>query len=99
MGIDDSEFERIKENLLKKLLKGEKAGEKEEIIDLRGLECNALKQFIIRYQSIEEGRRYRVILDNYACFIMIRRTIALLGGKLIDLGRGDKYLYIVFEKQ
>ena len=66
-------------------------------IDLRGLGCDALNIFLSTYMKINEGR-YRVMLDNESCFIMIKRLLMLLNAKLIDFGRGNGYLYIIFSK-
>ncbi|ABW01771.1 hypothetical protein [Caldivirga maquilingensis] len=94
------DVEDLKRRLIKEILASRASGRdnKIEVMDLRGIGCDALKKFLMNYQLGEHNKRYRVLLDNYTCFTMIKRAIPLLGGKLLDFGRESTYLFIEYEK-
>ncbi len=94
------EVDELKRRIIKRILesRASKQESKPEHIDLRGLGCDSLKKFLTIYQTCQPNRRYRVLLDEYTCFIMIKRAIPLLGGKIIDFGRESNYLFIEYER-
>ena len=96
----NDDVEELKRRLIKEILtsKTSKQDNRIEVVDLRGIGCDALKKFLVNYQLDEHNKRYRVLLDDYTCFTMIKRAIPLLGGKLLNFGRESTYLFIEYEK-
>lgn len=94
--LDDLKRRLIKEIILSSMSK--KSENKPEIMDLRGLGCDSLKKFLINYQLSKPNKVYRVLLDEYNCFIMIKRAIPLLGGRILNFGRESNYLFIEYER-
>ncbi|WP_291767927.1 hypothetical protein [Caldivirga sp. UBA161] len=96
----NDDIEELKRKLIKEMLasKSNRRDNGIEVMDLRGIGCDALKKFLVNYQLGEHNKRYRVLLDDYTCFAMIKRAIPLLGGKLLNLGRESTYLFIEYEK-
>ncbi len=96
---ENDELDQLKKRLIREILaSGSKQNEQPEVIDLRDLGCDALKKFIINYQLSKSNKRYRVLLDDYTCFIMVKRAVSLLGGKLLNFGRESTYLFIEYER-
>ena len=98
--MSNDDVEELKRKLIKELLtsKSSRQDNRVEIMDLRGIGCDALKKFLVNYQLSELNKRYRILLDNYTCFTMIKRAIPLLGGKLLNFGRESTYLFIEYER-
>lgn len=64
-----------------------------EEIDVRGRQCpDPLKEVAARLAAAAPGAQFKVLTDDYMCYMMLRRLAALNEVKILGAEEGDIYI-------
>lgn len=66
------------------------------IIDVRGQQCpDPLKNVASVLAVAPAGTRFKILSDDYVCYVMLRRLMALNDVKILEAQEGDTYILVV----
>jgi TusA-related sulfurtransferase len=67
-----------------------------EEIDVRGKACpDPLKEVAARLAAAPQGSQFRVVTDDYACYLLLRRLAALNDVKILGAEEGDVFVLLL----
>ncbi|AET31740.1 sulfurtransferase TusA family protein [Pyrobaculum ferrireducens] len=67
-----------------------------EVIDVSGQQCpDPLKTVASALANAPAGARYRIVTDDYMCYMMLRRLMALNDVKILEAEEGGPYVLVV----
>ncbi|MGC9050884.1 sulfurtransferase TusA family protein [Pyrobaculum sp.] len=67
-----------------------------ETIDVSGQQCpDPLKTVASALANAPAGARYRIVTDDYVCYMMLRRLMALNDVKILEAEEGGPYVLVV----
>lgn len=69
-----------------------------EEVDVRGMQCpDPLKVVAAKLAAAPQGAQFRVLTDDYTCYLMLRRMAALNDVKILSSEEGEVFV-LVLEK-
>ncbi|MEL9990360.1 MAG: sulfurtransferase TusA family protein [Thermoproteus sp.] len=67
-----------------------------EEIDVRGKACpDPLKEVAARLAAAPQGAQFKVLTDDYTCYLMLRRLAALNDVKIIGSEEGEVFVLLL----
>ncbi|ACB40198.1 sulfurtransferase TusA family protein [Pyrobaculum neutrophilum] len=67
-----------------------------EVIDVSGMQCpDPLRKVASVLASAPPGSRYRIVTDDYVCYVMLRRLMAVNDVKIVEADEGGPYALVV----
>ncbi|MEM0468323.1 MAG: sulfurtransferase TusA family protein [Pyrobaculum sp.] len=67
-----------------------------EVIDVSGQQCpDPLKNVASVLANAPSGARFKIITDDYVCYMMLRRLMALNDVKILEADEGGPYTLVV----
>lgn len=67
-----------------------------EVIDVRGKACpDPLKEVAARLAAAPQGAQFKVLTDDYTCYLFIRRLAALNDVKILGSEEGDVFVLLL----
>ncbi|MEM0468156.1 MAG: sulfurtransferase TusA family protein [Pyrobaculum sp.] len=67
-----------------------------QILDVSGMQCpDPLKTVASALASAPQGAKFKIITDDYVCYVMLRRLMSINEVKILESEESGPYVLIV----
>lgn len=67
-----------------------------DVIDVSGMQCpDPLKTVASTLAAAPQGSKFKIITDDYVCYVMLRRLMALNEVKILEADESGPYVLVV----